>query len=141
MPGNTYTMEVENIKLIIEVASILVVFLAALTVSLFYVDKNRKLKHIHEELQSQIEIQKQSFDNIYREIHDNIGQTLSLAKLTLHAVESGLSEITNENIKSSRELVSKAIIDLRRLGKTINLQADKEVKLNESTKKIEKHLA
>ena len=32
-------------------------------------------------MQSQLEIQEQTFENISREIHDNIGQKLTLAKL------------------------------------------------------------
>ncbi len=37
-------------------------------------------------LQSQLEIQEQTFRNISQEIHDNIGQVLSLAKLNLNTI-------------------------------------------------------
>src|SRR5215217_4801088 len=61
----------KDIPLIVEVITILFIGLTALTISFFFIHKNRELKHSHELLRSQIEIQEQSFDNIYREIHDN----------------------------------------------------------------------
>ena len=46
------------------------------------------LKTLHEKalLQSQLEIQEQTFQNISREIHDNIGQKLTLAKLYMNTL-------------------------------------------------------
>lgn len=71
-------------------------------------------------LQSQIEIQEQTLKNISQEIHDNIGQTLSLAKLNLNTVKMHDPENAVEKIASSKELVSKAILDLRSLSKTMH---------------------
>ncbi|MEN9571024.1 MAG: hypothetical protein RL172_2255, partial [Bacteroidota bacterium] len=42
-----------------------------------------KTKFKQELLQTQIEIQEQTLKNISEEIHDNVGQILSLAKLNL----------------------------------------------------------
>jgi two-component system, NarL family, sensor kinase len=56
-------------------------------------------------LQSQLEIQEQTLKNISEEIHDNIGQALSLAKLNLNTLP---------------DIADKAIIDLRSLSRTLD---------------------
>lgn len=70
-------------------------------------------------LQSQLEIQEQTFKNISQEIHDNIGQALTLAKLNLNTMPAA-SEEQQEKIKTTKELVSKAIVDLRDLSRSLN---------------------
>lgn len=67
--------------------------------------------------QSQLEIQEQTFRNISQEIHDNIGQVLSLAKLNLNTIES---KAEAEKIALSEQLLGKAINDLRDLSKSLN---------------------
>lgn len=71
-------------------------------------------------LQTQLEIQEQTFKNISQEIHDNIGQALSLAKLNLNTMPLLTDEKAVQKISTSKELVSKAIIDLRDLSRSLN---------------------
>ena len=70
-------------------------------------------------LQTQLEIQEQTFKNISQEIHDNIGQALTLAKLNLNTMPPA-SEGIQEKIGTTKELVSKAIVDLRDLSRSLN---------------------
>jgi two-component system, NarL family, sensor kinase len=72
-------------------------------------------------LQSQIEIQEQTLRNISEEIHDNIGQTLSLAKLQLNTIN--VDERSVEKLTGSKALVSRAIQDLRQLSKNIHTES------------------
>ena len=76
-------------------------------------------------LQSQIEIQEQTFQDISREIHDNIGLSLTLAKLQLNTIELNSTVKTGENIESSIELITKAIQDLSDISKSLNSEAIK----------------
>ncbi len=69
-------------------------------------------------LQTQLEIQEQTLRTISQEIHDNIGQVLSLAKLNLAAI-TGIDK-GQERLTATRDLVSKAITDLRDLSKSLN---------------------
>jgi signal transduction histidine kinase len=78
-----------------------------------------KFQFQQELLQSQLEIQEQTLKNISQEIHDNIGQTLSLAKLNLNTIDLH-KENTQDKIVNSKELVSKAIHDLRNLSRSLN---------------------
>jgi signal transduction histidine kinase len=71
-------------------------------------------------LQSQLEIQEQTFRNISQEIHDNIGQVLSLAKLNLNTIPHDAQNGTSEKIALAEELLGKAIGDLRDLSKSLH---------------------
>lgn len=89
----------------------------AIVMLFMYIHTNRKLRRGRRLLLSQLEAQEQHFQNIYNQIHDNVGQVLSLAKWNLQSVEGGLPTETIEKINHANELISKAIIDLRRLSK------------------------
>jgi two-component system, NarL family, sensor kinase len=71
-------------------------------------------------LRTQLEIQEQTLKNISWEIHDNIGQILSLAKLNLGIVDMNDSVTAHEKIDDSKNLISKAIQDLRDVAKSLN---------------------
>jgi two-component system, NarL family, sensor kinase len=91
----------------------------------------------HELLKSQLEIQEQTLQTISEEVHDNIGQVLTLAKLTL---AEGPEDVTilKEQRATSRQLIGKAISDLRDLSKSLSTDKINEIGL---TKAIELQLA
>src|SRR5580692_7650099 len=77
----------------------------------------RKKWHIHEKkvmqssfeeelLRTRLEIQEQTFRNISQEIHDNIGQVLSLAKLNLATTEIDSSHPSRQKVEDSKNLVA-----------------------------------
>jgi signal transduction histidine kinase len=90
---------------------------------------NKKHKHFREEqlrfqqtlLQSQLEIQEQTLKNISQEIHDNVGQVLTLAKLNLTTFMMNDSQAP-EQVKASQQLIAKAINDLRSLSHSLNTE-------------------
>ncbi len=82
-------------------------------------------------LEAQLDMQEQTLKNIAQEIHDNIGQTLSLAKLNLNTIRPE-KENAPEKIANTKELVSKAIADLRTLSKTLHTEAVLSVGLAEA---------
>jgi signal transduction histidine kinase len=71
-------------------------------------------------LRTQLEIQEQTLKNISQEIHDNIGQMLSLAKLNLATTNIEQKEVVQQKINDSHHLISKAIQDLRDLSRSFN---------------------
>lgn len=84
------------------------------------IEKDQLQARYHQELlRTQLEIQEQTLKTISQEIHDNIGQTLSLAKLNL-ALEDEQQNGNNIKVASSHQLVSKAIQDLRDLSRSLN---------------------
>ena len=77
-------------------------------------------------LQTQLEIQEQTLKNISQEIHDNIGQVLSLAKLNLGTMDVEQPQKLQQKIEDSKNLVGKAIQDLRDLSKSLDADYIKE---------------
>jgi signal transduction histidine kinase len=66
-------------------------------------------------LQTKIEIQEQVFNQISQEIHDNIGQLLSVVRLQLNTLP-----LNEEETKPTDDLLGKAIQDLRNLSHTLS---------------------
>ncbi len=95
-----------------------------------FVYNKRKRAHQQEKLQmeaqfeleltkTQQEIREQTMQTIGADLHDNIGQLLSLTTLTLKSIPQQDPEKTSQRIGSSIELLAKAISEMRQLGKLI----------------------
>ncbi len=93
-----------------------------------------ELQHNYEQtlLRSRLEIQEETLRNISQEIHDNIGQVLSLAKLHLNTLPAPPSEENGESFLQIKTLVSKAITDLRGLSKSLHPDRVNELGLEEN---------
>ncbi len=87
-----------------------------------YQREKEELKNNFEKLmlQSKYEIQEQTLKNISQEIHDNIGQVLSLAKLNISKLKLYDKAQWDSSIEDSSDLLNKAIVDLRDLSKSLN---------------------
>jgi signal transduction histidine kinase len=70
-------------------------------------------------LQAQLEIQEQTFNTISQEIHDNVGQILSLAKVQLNIIEES-ENVDKGLLTDAQENISKAMTDLRDIAKGLN---------------------
>ena len=111
--------------------SILMLFAFTLIIFLI-VHKKKRYQHILEKQQmehnyrnqlllSRLEVQEQSFKYFSEEIHDNIGQLLSIVKMQLYSIRSSSHEaevITKAT--DCNELLGKAITDLRNISHTLN---------------------
>lgn len=80
----------------------------------------QKAAHQKELLENQIEIQNQTMQHIGREIHDNVGQKLTLASLYTQqlAFENKAPHI-NENIENISQIINESLADLRELSKSL----------------------
>jgi signal transduction histidine kinase len=83
-------------------------------------------------MQSQIEIQEQTFTYISDEIHDNIGQMLSLVRINVSSLPQN---DTHDTIEMIDELLERSINDLRNLSHSLNTNYIKEVGLVEGLRK------
>lgn len=80
-----------------------------------------KAQYDQEILTSQIEVQNTTLQYIGREIHDNIGQLLSVAKINLNVLEETTQDTENgEFIKQTNELIEHSIHELRALSKSLD---------------------
>ena len=77
------------------------------------------------------EIQQATLNNISQEIHDNVGQLLSLTKMQLNLIEQ---ELGNEHplIKEAKNNISRAMSDLRDLAKGMSSERIQLLGLYES---------
>lgn len=120
-------MENSQIKDLVIALTILFLIVGAFILSFFLIYKrnqNRKqieIENLNKEiLVTQLEIQEQTLKNISQEIHDNIGQVLSLAKLNLNTMDITEQDELVDKIATSKILVGKAIQDLRDLSRSLN---------------------
>src|SRR5450755_3837814 len=92
-------------------------------IAFFFIYRRRHLRYLYEKqqltlsfeqelLKTRLEIQEQTFRNISQEIHDNIGQVLSLAKLNISTMDISHPDNLIQKIIDSEKLISKAIHDL-----------------------------
>ena len=70
-------------------------------------------------LQAQLEMQEHTFNTISSEIHDNVGQVLSLAKVQLNIIDQA-DTLDKNLLADAKESVSKAMTDLRDIAKSLN---------------------
>ncbi|MGZ5219150.1 MAG: sensor histidine kinase [Chitinophagaceae bacterium] len=123
-------MQKEKLDLIISViaASLFVLLLVISVLFLFRIYLKRKNKLLLEKermniefeqtlLKSKLEIQEHTFTEISREIHDNIGQVLSLVRINLNTLEA---PVETKKINLMDELLGKAITDLRSLSHSLD---------------------
>ncbi|NOU38963.1 MAG: hypothetical protein HOO89_09635 [Ferruginibacter sp.] len=108
------------------VFSLLIIFIGSFLI-IFYKKKNAHTAKLLEQennftkalLQTQIEIQEQTLTNISQELHDNVGQTLSLAKLNLNTLKWQNIEQVKEQINLSKDLITQSLINIRDIAKSM----------------------
>lgn len=76
-------------------------------------------KFNQELLKTQLETQEDTFYQIGEELHDNIGQLLSSARMLLGITERSLTEVP-DTLRTADQTVAKAIQDVRMLSKSLN---------------------
>src|SRR5882672_4949220 len=116
----------------IAIASLIIFFvIIGMSITLFvlfyyrrrksYLRENELLRANFEKLllHSRLEIQEQIFNSISGEIHDNVGQMLSFAKVQLNILtEKG--EFDGSLIVSVKDTINQVIKDLRNIAKGLN---------------------
>ncbi len=81
-----------------------------------------KTTHENELLKSQVEMQEQTFQNISREIHDNIGQKLTLAKLHLNTLNFTNLNVAQHQINNSVDIITEALNHLSDISRSMNTE-------------------
>lgn len=119
--------------LIVVIACItLFLILAAIIVRFLFMYQRRRLlqeKELEElrqelaeqSLKAQLEIQEQTFLAISQEIHDNVGQILSLAKVQVNILKE-TDQMNMAMLENVRENIGKAMTDLRDLARSLSTE-------------------
>lgn len=103
--------------------------MAPASLLLYIYQYNRRKKHHQEEkelmkltfetelVKSQLEVQEQTMQTVGADLHDNIGQLLSLTTLTLNSVQVEDHEKTQQKVEAAIDLTKRSIKEMRVLGK------------------------
>ena len=84
-------------------------------------DKLEQQKIFDEEIsRTQTEIQEQTLKNIGWELHDNVGQLLSVASMQLSILGTQVSDDIKENITETTNIVRESLKEVRSLSKSLN---------------------
>jgi two-component system, NarL family, sensor kinase len=96
----------------------------------------QRLKDLHEKaaLRSQLEIQEHTMKTISQELHDNIGQMLSVVKLSLSVLPLEKTHPAFEPAKNATGILNKAILDLSNITKSLHTDRIIHVGLVESVR-------
>ncbi len=122
----------EEVLLIIYFVAI-IFFLATFVVIFFIAFQRRKNKFLLERLEAQqkfqeelansrLEIQEQTFKNIAWELHDNVGQLLSVANIQLNMLIDAPDHEIREQILETKDVIVATVDEVRSLSKTLNTE-------------------
>ncbi|MEH6407875.1 MAG: ATP-binding protein, partial [Leeuwenhoekiella sp.] len=129
-------MENRTIQLVLLVVLLVLLMLVVIVFVLFSVFMRRKNHLLGEQkeaetrfeqeiAETQIEIREETLRNISWELHDNIGQLLTLAKIKAQSVKNGSEEELNE----ISETIGVGLKELRALSKSISPESLKSTTL------------
>lgn len=115
---------------IVGIAGFLITVLSFFFLAFFILSRKRQNKLVEEQealqiefekqlLKTQLEIQEQTFNTISLEIHDNVGQILSLAKVQLNIIDQK-ETLDKELLADAKESVGNAMDYLRDIAQSLN---------------------
>jgi two-component system, NarL family, sensor kinase len=105
----------------------LALLLVGFIITMLVVYRRRHYQHQQELLNARLEIQENIFKNLSEEIHDNIGQELSVLKLTLSVISLKKEAEAEKFIMESRGMVNHIIAGISDLSKS--LHTDRIIKI------------
>ena len=119
----------EGLFTVIIIGSAIFFILAIAITSFLFLYQRKKLTYIQEKaaLQAQFEqeilnaeneIQDNTMKHISRELHDNVGQMLTLVKIQLNNLTEEIPN--NKKISDARSFVANVLTDIRALSKSLN---------------------
>ena len=139
MPNNN-----EAVFFAIGIASSIFLILAFSLILFSLLYQRKKKKHLQEKqtmqaafaqeiLQSQLEVQNQTLQYVGQELHDNLGQLLSVVRFGLNSLEENpLATSVHPQISETNDVVAQAISDLRALSKSLDGDFVQDFGLSES---------
>ena len=133
-------MDEKGVQSFLIIFSIVAFCLALTVIVLFAIFQKRKNKLLREQqaaenrfkeeiIETQVEIREETLRNISWELHDNIGQMLTLAKIQLQN-----SDDHSPSVVEASETIGKSLTELRSLSKLINPDTFNNLSLVEALK-------
>lgn len=138
MPDNQY----KEVLIVLIVCITLFLILAAIILAFLFLYQRRKRLQQEEmgelrqqlreqSLKAQLEIQEQTFQAISQEIHDNVGQVLSLAKVQINIMNES-ERMDRAMLQDARENIGNALADLRDLARSLSSERIRSCSIHET---------
>jgi len=135
--------QTQEIYFIIVIGTVLALLLVGFIVSIFFLYQRKKyrqeqemaamkIQYEQELLRSQLEIQEETLKTIAQELHDNMGQVLSVVKLWLAILPMEKDHPAYEGVQSSRDMLNKVILDMANLTKSLHTDRIAQIGLVEA---------
>ncbi|AVR46972.1 histidine kinase [Christiangramia fulva] len=110
---------------------LVIFFLAGFTVIFFITYQRRKNKILQEKFEAEqkfkeelsnarVEIQEETLKNVSWELHDNIGQLLSVASMQMKILDRKIEEENQTEFKEVQTLVKDSLEEVRALSRSLN---------------------
>ena len=90
-----------------------------------------KTEFKEEILKSQLEIKEHTFNDISQEIHDNVGQLLSLAKVQVNIMHE-VQQLDNMLLDDLRQNIGQAMTDLRNIARSLSTESITSMSIEEA---------
>jgi len=91
-----------------------------------------KIQYEQELLRSQLEMQESTFKFVAQELHDNIGQVLSVIKLSLSILPLTKENPAFESVQNCREMLNKVIFDVSNITKSMHTDRISDIGIDEA---------
>jgi signal transduction histidine kinase len=116
----TIFIVIANVILLIFIGGIVVFIAQYRKRQILHENEKERISKMHQQelLSNQIEIQTQTMRDIGREIHDNVGQKLTLASIYSNQL-SHENPTQNQKIEQISKLLNESLQDLRQLSKSL----------------------
>jgi signal transduction histidine kinase len=136
-------MEQKDLVILIILISIFLIIFIGGSVLYILQSRNKKIENIKEKeksdimhqqeiLNTQLEMQTQTMQHIGREIHDNVGQKLTLASLyTQQLAYENKAPHINDKIESIGSIINESLAELRQLSKSLTDDTINDNTINE----------
>ena len=92
----------------------------------------QEVEYEQELLRSQLEIQESTLKGIAQELHDNVGQVLSVIKLWMASMPLEKGHPAYEGLHDSRKLLNQVILDMANLTKSLHTDRITEIGLTDA---------
>lgn len=122
--------EQESLYAAVLITALVFLLVAGGLILLVVVYNGKRKRHLEEKtamqaeferelLKTQMEIREQTMQTIGADLHDNIGQLLSLTSLTLNSIADSDPEKSRKKVDTAIELTGRSIRELRMLGRLL----------------------
>jgi two-component system, NarL family, sensor kinase len=133
----------QKIYLVILISSILALLLVGFILTIYFLYQRKRQKQEQEFvkvkdqfdqelLRSQLEIQESTFKVITQELHDNIGQVLSVVKLSLSVLPIEKDHPAWLGVQNCRDMLNKVIYDMANLTKSLHSDRISQIGITEA---------